>query len=517
MNAPANVAQRDAPFLILRVEPEGGKAEPIDVSDRVISFRYTDTEKKADKLSIVVENFDGAAWDEATFKKGNLLYLRWGYPGSMSPERVATITKATGGVEMQIEAQDKSVLMHRKTLSKRYSNVTRSDVVRQIAERNGFSGDALHIEDTTRIFDTIVQPNISDARMLKNLAHREGFEFFVDFDGLHWHTRRVDAAPTREFTYYNAEINDAAVLSYNVENDLTAKPAKTKLKGFNPRTKKPFEVTGSNADTKRVVLQEIVEVRDFETGKWVREVRSASEETKPTSEQDEDSAKRRADGRFRKISQRAVEMTISVLGDPLLLAKSVVIVNGIAKRLDGRYYIREVEHSISSGGYTCSLKLITDGSRGYRGVSVNDALFPASKSTKGTGDPYGAALALVNVLNDAQDAIVVGGNSAGLPASSLIGRLNGLDQRVSSDPGDSAAFEEARKAGQEILAAGSKSGDRSLINAGRAVVSAATRGKSASEAARSRGELNQRPLDTDRNALEAVERDPETQEWRPKR
>lgn len=512
-----SILDRDAPFCILRVEPEGGKAEPVDISDRVLSFSYTDNEKKADKLTITVDNFNGDAWDEATFKKGNLLYLRWGYAGYLSPERVAVIRKATGGVEMTIEAQDKSVLMHRKTISKRYSNVRRSDVVRQIAERNGFAAQAQHVEDTERIFDTIVQPNVSDARMLKNLAHKEGFEFFVDFDGLHWHKRAVDAAPTREFRYYNGITrNEMAIISYSVENDLTAKPAKTKLKGFNPRTKKPFEVTGSNSDTKRVVLQEIVEVRDFETGTWVKELRSASEETKPTSEQDEDSAKKRADGRFRKVSQKAVEMTISVIGDPLLLAKTVVIVGGIAKRLDGRYYIREVVHSIGSG-YTCSLKLITDGSRGYRGVKVNDALFPASKTTKGTGDPYGAALALTNVLNDAQDAIVVGGNRAGLPASSLVERLNGLDRRVTDDPGDSAAFEEARTAGQEILAAGSRSGDRSLINAGRAVVSAATRGKSASEAARSRGELNQRPLDSDRAALEAVERDPETQEWRPKR
>jgi phage protein D len=511
MKSPQRVEQKHAPHFLVQIEPEGGKAEPIDLSDRVISFEYQDNEKKADRMTIQVDNFTGSAWDEATFKKGNLMRIRWGYPGFMSPERQVVITKATGGIVMTVEAKDRSVLMHRKTEMQTYENLTRSDVVREIAKRNGFGVEAQHIEDTTQTFETIVQPNISDARMLKRLAFKEGFEFFIDHDGLHWHRRDLAQAPTREFRWYNGDITEEnAIESYSVENDLTAKPAKTKLRGRNPRTGKPYEVVGSNADTKRDVLSEIVEIRDYETGEWKKELRASSEETKPSSEADENVAKKRADGRFRKISQTAVKLTLQVIGDPLVLAKTVVIVSGLGKRLSGRYYVKEVTHSIADG-YPMTLKLITDGSRGHTGVSVNEALFPPDRTSKGAGDPFGASINLVNVLDDAQNIVAFSeAGQAVVGVGSFIAQANAVDQRVTENPADVGAYKEAVRLGQRLKDAGGAANDRNLKRAGGDQRLPGTRGQSAGAAAKSKGELNTKPLDEDRKALV---RDPATGQW----
>lgn len=508
------VENRHAPIVLAQIEPEGGKAEPIDLSDRVISFTYQDSEKKADKLTMTVDNFTGEAWDEATFAKGNIIRIRWGYPGYMTPEREVVITGAKGGQVMTVEAKSKSVLMHRKTVCETFDNVLPHEVVETLAERNGFGADARTIQEVPDVPRSIInQPNISDARMLSRLAHKHGFEFFIDFDGLHWHERDFAQAPKREFRWYSGEVtNRAAIISYNVENDLTAKPAKTTYRGINPKTKKPYGAVGSNAETKRTTLTEIVEVRDFETGEWKQETRAASEEEKPSAEDSEQKAKKRADGRFRKVSQRSVKMTIVVLGDPLVLAKTVIFVTGIAKRLTGRYYIKEVTHSIGSG-YQMTLKLISDGSRGHTGVSVQDALFPPSKSGKGTGDPFGAALNLARVLNDAQDFMLVSAepNAAGVGVTAFINRANSIDVRVTENPGDTAAFRAAETLGKELISKGKASGGKGLVRTGRAIVSAAVRGRKASEAARSKGELNTKPIDEDPNAQVLVDG-----QWVPK-
>lgn len=499
------IENRHAPIIIASIEPEGGEREPVDLSDRITGFTYNDTEKKQDKCTFTINNFDGSAWDEATFAKGNIIHVRWGYPGFMTPERSVVITGSKGGRVLTVEAKAKSVLMHRETICECYENVLPHEVVEIIAERNGFGSQARVIEEITEaeIERSIInQPNITDARMLKRLAHKHGFEFYVDFDGLHWHRRDFAQAPQREFRWYNGEIeNSQAIIDYSVENDLTAKPGKTRHKGINPKTKKPFCAVGSDGETKRKVLQEVVEVYDRGSGKFVKQSRTASDEDKPSAEDSEKKAKRRADGRFRKIQQRAVKMTIAVLGDPLILAKTVVFITGISKRLTGRYYVTDVTTSVASG-YQQTLKLITDGSRGHTGISVNDAIFPPTKTGKGTGDPFGAALNLARVLNDAQDFMLTseGAKKAGIGVSTFISKANALDLRVTENPGDLAAYKATAALGRAVKSRGESVSDKALIRTGQAIVSAANRGLSTAEAAISKGDLNEKGVDKDPNA-----------------
>lgn len=438
------------PLLDIVVAPEGGDKVRLDLSGIVTAMSFVDEERKADRLTIEVDNFDGGAWDTAIFAKGNMLYTSWGYAGFMAPTRQMVITKSSGGITLTVEAKDRSLLMHRETKTETYEDVRRSDVVALIASRNGFGPGARVIEETPTIHETITQPNVSDVRMLRNLAQKQGFEFFIGPDGLHWHSRDLAQAPSRRFVYYpagraGADFNNRnAMWDYAIENDLTAKPAKTKLKGIDPDTKQPIVAEGSNAATERDQLQEIVEVRDYDTGTWQQVTRAVLEETKPTAETTQEAAKERADGRFKKISQRAVKLSFSCLGDPLLLAKTLCDVEGIAQRVDGRYYLEKVEHSINESGYTCRVTAITDGTNAA--VSLTDALFP--EQTSGRNDALGLAAAAVAVLQDAARQLGAAGDFV---AKTATGKdLSDLADQIAADPENAQLLDAAASAGKQL-------------------------------------------------------------------
>jgi len=78
---------RTEPQFFVKVVPEGRAGERVDLSEKVLSFVYEDSEHKADKLVLSVDNWDLKNFDDPVWKKGNLLEVSWGYPGDMAPTR----------------------------------------------------------------------------------------------------------------------------------------------------------------------------------------------------------------------------------------------------------------------------------------------------------------------------------------------------------------------------------------------------------------------------------------------
>ena len=57
-----------------------------------------------------------------------------------------------------------------------------------------------------------------------------------------------------------------------------------------------------------------------------------------------------------------MKLSLRVVGDPTLRAKSIVEVRGISSLLSGKYYVTDVKQVIGSSGYVCELNLTRDGS-----------------------------------------------------------------------------------------------------------------------------------------------------------
>jgi phage protein D len=339
-----------------------------DITARILSFKYEDIERRADKLTISIDNSDLELFDDPAFRRGMLLEVSWGYPGVMAPARQCIVQRITGGRVLQVEALARSILMNLRTRVRTFTNVTRADVARQVAEENGYGAELQTVEETTIRYPSIAQARLTDAQFLMRLARQEGFEFFVDVDGFHWHRRNVGQAPARTVRYFTSEVGE--VLDFSIENDVTARPGRVRARGRNLVERTDIdEHADDSSDSDRTVLAPTREVIDFEhlttTTEQTRvEQNVGSEEVLTTAAPDAATAQREATGRFRRVQQTAVKLTLTLVGDASLLGKTVIAVEGLGQRLSGRYYVQQVTHDLA-GGYKMTAKCVSDGSGGH--------------------------------------------------------------------------------------------------------------------------------------------------------
>lgn len=353
------------PIILVSVTPEGSKSARVDLSDRIVGFEYEDCEAKADKLKLRVDNYDLSNFDDPIWRKGNVVEVSWGYADAMAPTRRCQIRKVTGFQELAVEAHGMEVALNTQVRSRTFENMSRADVVRKIAQEWGYrSDDVLHIESTEVVHATIVQARLTDAQFMRRLAHKEGFEWFIDFDGFHFHQRNLTQRALRVLEWKGPDAPYREIININVENDITAKAGKVRVKSRDPVKRRTIDISASvEADLKRAVLGDVVEAPgpDAKTPGFQN---VAHEEVHPSTEHTEAGAKRHAEGKLRRSQHLAVKASIDMLGDPNLLAKSVVELRGIGKRLSGRYYVKQVTHKIRDG-YTCEVKVVSDGSGGH--------------------------------------------------------------------------------------------------------------------------------------------------------
>ena len=151
----------------------------------MIDFSFEDREKGTDRLKLTVDNFDLIQFDDPLFETGQFLQVTWGVGGTVAPLHKMVIKKVTGARQLTVEAQNKSVVMDSVRKRRRFENVTRSQVARKIATEYKFRNP--DVQETEEVFEEITQSNISDAQFLRKLAHLEGFQFYLDSSGLHWH------------------------------------------------------------------------------------------------------------------------------------------------------------------------------------------------------------------------------------------------------------------------------------------------------------------------------------------
>lgn len=362
------ILRRTAPRFFIRVLPDGANGPTTRIEDlttRITEFRYKDEERRADKLSITIDNFNLALFDDPAFKRGMQLEVSWGYPNNMAPSRLCVVQRITGTQSITIEALAESILLHRNGLTRGFDNVTRSDVVRLIAREAGYGDEVCTIEDTPVVFPRISQAGLTNAQLLVRLARLEGFEFYVDQTGFHWHRRNIGQRPMRVLHWFT-DPNAGDIISFSVDNDITARPGRVRRRGRNLLEGTDIDESADDeSDAERPTLSPIRIVVDPETRQTRTEVLVGSEEVRPTTAPDATTARREAVGRFRRIQQTAIKMKMTIVGDPSMLAKSVVEVRGMAQRLNTRYYVKSCEHSISDGGYITELELVSDGDGGH--------------------------------------------------------------------------------------------------------------------------------------------------------
>lgn len=330
------------------------------LDERIISLSYEDTEKGSDVLTLTVDNRDLALFEtDDDVLGGRFLSVAWGYPGEMGPPRRVVVKEINGFEVLTVKAMTLGVLMNQIERTRAWSGVSRSDVVREVAEANGYRGALLDVETTSTVLD-LNQLGETDAALLRRLARAEGFQFWVDDTGLHWRSRRFDATPSHRFVWRSAMNNREAITSVRVESNLLRQVGKVRAVGRDAVSRKDVEASATPGDADRTTLGDVLEVVDPDTGATTIQRTNATERIVRASGRGEDELRRQAATKFRQAERENVRLTVSVIGDPTIRAKGTVQIDGISSMLSGLYYVSRAEHRLDASGYAVEMGLIRD-------------------------------------------------------------------------------------------------------------------------------------------------------------
>jgi phage protein D len=365
------VIRRDSPVIQVRVGAPDGELKRIDdlLTDRssghVIGLTFEDDEKKIDKLTLLIDNFDLSHIDSSIWRKGNRVEATWGYVGLLAPIRSFTIQKVEGSLKLKVVCEADDVLLNREKKNRTWENVTFSDIARTLAREHNFGQGAVQfIQDTTEVQEQVTQARQTDYQFLKNIGQKIGFDFFIDFDGWHFHPRNLSQKPLRTFIYYT-DPGMGDIISWNLSDASKAKPGKITLKGRDPIRKTPIEVVASNDTvTDRTTLAGVQEVTDPEGAQAAGATNSAQTATSavfPTVARTQADADRKARGVWERTQLMGVELSAKCVGDPRVIAKTTYRFERIGPTMSGLYYCKSVKHSVGTSGFTIDMKLMSDG------------------------------------------------------------------------------------------------------------------------------------------------------------
>lgn len=323
---------------------------------RMLSFKVIDRDRGKDRLEMTFRNDDFVMIDSPVFAKGQKLLVTWGWPGEMVTPRRFVVQSVKGGDTITVGAHCRLSIMDKEKVSRFEENMTHSEFVRMVVEEYGYSGTYQWIEDTDQRCD-ITQSHMTDARMVNRLARKNGFVFYEDATGIHWHARNLKDEPVRWFFYRNDEGRGDILAPPRFDINMSRGISKVKVTYRDPTTKEYGEVFGGPDDTEIDSLGEETEMGspdDSDQGR--RAGRMTRVDVRYGGIMTAEEAQREASARYYETANKRYKMEVPIIGDPRVGAKLLVGFVGISEMLDGLYYITEAAHAIEGGKWTIELK-----------------------------------------------------------------------------------------------------------------------------------------------------------------
>ena len=407
--------------LDVSFEDVRGSKRPLSL----LSFTYNRTMLNAgNKVSLVLFDREETFIERAIAE--NYLDLRFRY-GWVRPDGSSHLTNMVtcavldytptfqvGGTEIALEAV--TTFVARGTQRSKEHRGRISDVVRTIAEDNGWnhqidrttvvtnnSGD----RETGRSEPVFQQTNQTDFNFildLKKQAVRESDNkgyytaYFNDTEQvLHFHPPRVTGDDVSRVYVRRGNLktqNNVISFSPSIQGQLAGI-----LGAYSAETPYTDSVTGAEGVTR-------VSVEDGEsTGMGDASVTNAGSSTVSSPSDSEASAGVLASNRFETLFNQVNKAEMEVIGDPFIPVGSLVDVqvfyrNGQRAYVSGRYFVTEVEDTISGGTFTSQLSMVknafrarklpsafgADGNNGSSGNNNSGSSFVES-GQRGENDP----------------------------------------------------------------------------------------------------------------------------------
>ncbi len=361
-----------------------GEPASADVIAAIREIEVEDHAEMADMMRLrmaVAVNENGSKWtvlDESLFERlTNLrLSVTVGSSNSMPLIDAYVIDTNTefgyqhGSSTLEVVAMDSTVLMNLEEKVRPWPDMADSDIASTIYGEYGFSAQVDQTQPTRQEVDRTVMQRGTDIQFLRELARRNGYESYVEFntdtsqvEG-HFHLPRVDqtsqgilsvnmgtATNVNSFQSKNDMIRPATAVANNLQisdqSDQNSDASDSALTNLG-------DSTTVTSDRPRRVL--ISNTGLSETGEL---------QTYAQAVVDRSAWAIRAEG----------ELSTVTYGN-ILRAKRPVNVRGVGRQFSGTYYVEKVLHRISDEGYTqkFSLRRNALGVTGQEGFVEDNAL-----------------------------------------------------------------------------------------------------------------------------------------------
>jgi phage protein D len=318
-----------------------GKDITSDLSNTLMSVSYSDkTEGESDEITINLEDTDGL-WRGAWYPtKGDKLGLQFGYADTglvdggqfevdeielQGPPDTVSIRGIATGISKAVRTKN----------SKAYEKQTLKQIAETIASKHGMSVTG-EIDAVT--FTRVTQNRENDLSFLKRISEEYGHVFAIRDSKLVF-SRLYDLEKGKPVL----AIDRTDLLSYSIRDKTSNTFKKAVVKYHDPtdKTVKEFEES-SNTNADGAAIEDT-------TADDTIEVRTKAENT--------NQAQLKAKAAMYRANSRQKEGSITVIGNPLLLAGNNIELTGLGT-ISGKYHIMESTHSIDgSGGYVTNLNL----------------------------------------------------------------------------------------------------------------------------------------------------------------
>lgn len=371
-------------------------------SERVLDFTFEDNEKEFDVLKLRVDNHDFYYFDNPLWTKGNLVRFFFGYPGRVFGPRYAIVDSVRGFHELQVTCVELTSVSN-ETKNRKWENQSIQQILLALIAEKSFGPRVTQLTIDEDPFlqspQTFQQARQSDWQFVQKLAEKGGSrEVYVEDSTLFFVKRRFNATPIRRYEYWYG-IGDLLNVSIK-EWRATDRPAETTVAAWDATERKDLRATGSNTNTERDSLgkQNSVSIRPDQAG--ALQVRYTGSTVQTSAAKSQRAVTEEADARYRKQEQKEIELTVRVIGDPFVPAKSLIQIDGISRQLSGKYYVKKHVHQINrSVGYVGTMSLI------------RNAITAAPTQEPGTVDPTKARENTKGVKQDRR--LVIRPNRAG--------------------------------------------------------------------------------------------------------
>jgi uncharacterized protein involved in type VI secretion and phage assembly len=280
-----------------------------------------------------------------------------------------------------VRGYDKSHRLYRGSKARTFLKQTDSQIASTIAQEAGLSAD---VQATKVTYDYVVQDNQTDMEFLRERAARNGYQIVVDKKTLKF--RSAEAKPP------DAEPQDLGIslLSFRARLSAVAQPNNVEVRGWDTKDKRAIVGTASSPDVPS-------KIGEGNTGGQSAQKSFGSSAKllvtdRPVQTQGEATAL--AQALLDEMSGDYLSAEGTCLGEPTILAGSLLQIKGVGTKLGGKYFITACRHTFSSAeGYRTTFYV-----SGRRPTSLLAAFDAARPRHAHVVD--GVATALVTNIND---------------------------------------------------------------------------------------------------------------------